>query len=42
MNWNVFVNGLFIDAFRRKVEAYAFKRSWLRKFPNDLVTIKHR
>lgn len=42
MNWNVYVNGLFIESFRRYVEAYAFKRSWLRKSRNDLVVIKHR
>ena len=42
MNWEVFVNGLFIQAFRRKAEAYAFKRDWLRKYRNDLVVIKRR
>lgn len=42
MNWNVFVNGLFEKAFRRYIDAYAFKRDWVRNYPNDFVTIKHR
>ena len=42
MNWDIYVNGLFVQAFRRKVEAYAFKRQWLRTYRNDLVVIKRR
>ena len=42
MNWNVYVNGLFLKDFRRKADAYAFKRDWVRKYPNDFVTIEHK
>lgn len=42
MSWSVYVNGLFIAYFRRKSDAFAFKRDWLRHYPNDFVTIKHK
>lgn len=42
MQWNVYVNGLFEKAFRRYVDAYAFRREWKRDYPNDLVLIKRK
>lgn len=42
MNWNVYVNGLFIKAFRRYVDANAFARDWRRKYRNDLVIIMRK
>ena len=42
MIWNVYVNGLFEKAFRRYVDAYAFRREWRRDYPNDLVLIKRK
>lgn len=42
MNWYVYCSGLYIKCFRRYADAYAFKRDWMRKFPNDFVTIRHK
>lgn len=42
MQWNVYVNGLFEKAFRRYVDAYAFRREWKRDYPNDLVLIRRK
>lgn len=42
MKWNVYVNRLFQQDFRRYVDAYAFNRDWLKKFPNDFVLIKRK
>lgn len=42
MNYLIYVNGVYFTAVRRKIEVYAFKREWKRKFPNDLVTFKKK
>lgn len=42
MQWNVYVNGVFEKAFRRYVDAYAFRREWRRDYPNDLVLIRRK
>lgn len=42
MDYLIYVNGVFYKEVRRKIEVYAFKREWKRKYPNDLVTYKKR
>lgn len=42
MQWNVYVNGVFKKAFRRYVDAYAFRREWRRDYPIDLVLIRRK